>query len=93
LVVSYIIIVDNIDESLPFLVEELNVTMLKMLMGHREIPVTWWSEIRMDKLHDKKVMDPHGFVVSFDVMSIPRQSDAEIIDAGLLSHIFCKQLT
>jgi hypothetical protein len=39
----------------------------------------------MDKLHDKKVMDPHGFVVSFDNMSIPRQSDAEIIDAGLLS--------
>ena len=38
----------------------------------------------MDELHDKKVMDPHGFVVSFDVMSIPRQSDAEIIDAGLL---------
>ena len=39
----------------------------------------------MDELHDEKVMDPHGFVVSFDVMSIPRQSDAEIIDAGLLS--------
>ncbi len=39
----------------------------------------------MDELHDEKVMDRHGFVVSFDVMSIPRPSDAEIIDAGLLS--------
>jgi hypothetical protein len=38
LVVSYIIIVDNIDESLPFLVEELKVTMHKMLMGHRKNP-------------------------------------------------------
>jgi hypothetical protein len=90
LVVFYIVIINHFDESLPFLVEELNVTMLKMLMVRRKIPFMWWSEIRMDELHDEKVMDPHGFVVSFDVMSIPRRSDAGIIDAGLLSHIFCE---
>jgi hypothetical protein len=64
--------------------------MLKMITGRRKIPVTWWLEIRIDKLHDGKVMDPHGFVVSFDVMSIPKRSDAEIIDADLLSHNFCE---
>jgi len=26
----------------------------------------------MDELHDEKVMDPQGFVVSRDVMSVPR---------------------
>ncbi len=44
----------------------------------------------MDKLHDKKMMDPHGFVVPHLVMSIPKRSDAKIVDAGLLSHNFCK---
>ncbi len=83
----------NFDEPLPFLVKELNVTMLKMLMGRRKIPFTWWPEIRMDKLHDKKGIDPHGFVVPCLVMSIPRRSDAKLIDADLLSHNFCEYLT
>ncbi len=64
--------------------------MLKMLMRRRKIPFTRWTEIRVYELHDKKMVDPHGLVLAFGVMTIPRLSDAKIIEAGLLSHNFCK---
>jgi hypothetical protein len=35
---------------MPFLVEEFNGAMLKMLMGRNKIPFTWRPEIRMDEL-------------------------------------------
>jgi len=85
-----IFIVDHLDELIPFLVEELDGAMLEMLMRRFKVPITWWSEIRMDKLHDEKVMDPHGFVMSFGVSSVPGRSDATFIDATLPCHNFCE---
>ena len=65
-------IINHFDESTPFLVEELNFPVPKMLMRCLEIPFTRWTEIRVYELQDKKMMDPHCFVLAFDVMTIPR---------------------
>ena len=52
------------------------------------------SKLRlMDKLHHKKVMDPHRLVMAFVVVKKPRRSDAIVIHAGFLSGNLRKQLT
>ena len=89
-VIFNVFIIDHFDELIPFLVEEFYGAMLKMIMVRSKIPITWGPEIRMDKLHDKKVMDPQGFVVSINVMTVPRRSDAVVMDDGLLRHNFGK---
>ncbi len=71
-VVFNVLIIDHFDESMPFLVEELNFPVLKMLMRRLEIPFKRWTEIRVYELQDKKMMDPHCFVLAFGVMIIPR---------------------
>lgn len=86
-------IVNHFDAPVPFFVEELNGAVLKMVMRSDKIPITWWPEIRMDKLHHKKVMDPHRLVMAFVVVKKPRRSDAIVIQAGFLSCNLRKQLT
>jgi len=61
-------IVNHFDAPVPFFVEELNGAVLKMVMRSGKIPITRWPEIRMDKLHHKKVMDPHRLVMAFVVV-------------------------
>jgi len=86
-------IVDHFDAPVQFFMEELNGAVLKMLMRSGKIPITRWPEIRMDKLHHKKVMDPHRLVMAFVVVKKPRRSDPIVIQAGFLSCNLRKQLT
>jgi hypothetical protein len=86
-------IVNHFYAPVPFFVEEPNGAVLKMLMRSGKIPFTRWPEIRMDKLHHEKVMDPHRLVMAFAVVTVPRRSDAMVIHAGFLSCNLRKQLT